>query len=39
MKNVNIEKQKMLQKWANLMFGFMTLSSLILSLVILWLNK
>lgn len=39
MKNVTIEKQKMLQKWANLIFGLMTLSSLILSLAILWLNK
>lgn len=39
MKNVAAEKQKMLQKWANLIFGLLTVSSLIISLAILWLNK
>jgi hypothetical protein len=39
MKNITPEKQKMMNKWANLIFGFMTLSSLMLSLAILWLNK
>jgi hypothetical protein len=39
MKNINHEKQKMLQKWANLIFGLLTVSSLLISLAILWLNK
>lgn len=39
MKNLVVEKQKMLDKWATLTFGIMTLASLLLSLAILWFNS
>jgi len=39
MKNVMIEKHKILDKWANLIFAIMTIASLLLSLTVLWLNS
>jgi len=39
MKSVVIEKHKILDKWANLIFAIMTVSSFLLSLGILWVNR
>lgn len=37
--NVAIEKQKMKAKWANLIFAFIIMSTLMASLVVMWLNR
>ncbi len=39
MKNYIEEKQKMLKKWANLIFAFIALASLFVSLILIWLNS
>jgi len=38
MKNVIVEKRRILEKWTNLIFAYIVLTSLFSSLVIIWLN-
>jgi len=39
MTNIAIERNKMKAKWANLIFALIIVSTLLISLVIIWLNR
>jgi hypothetical protein len=39
MKKVVNEKGKIIDKWANLVFGFFALSAVLVSLVLIWVNQ
>lgn len=39
MKKIVIDKQIILEKWANLLFAVLTLSAVLASLTLIWFNK